>query len=87
MLKNGDIDRVKKLEQAAMYHDEYYSWGRIRKVLEDAQKTSHNIGSPKLRDLVRECIARPTISTTQVLVVLYAEFPQLSGDPAVQPVP
>ena len=77
MLKDGDLDRVKRREDDAKFHEEHYSWGRIRKVLEDAQNTANNKCSPKLRDLVKELIARPTISTTQVLVVLYAEFPQL----------
>ncbi len=80
MLKPGDIERVTSAEEAAKFHEEWYSWGRIREELEGARNTTTNSASPKLRDLVRECIARPTISTTQVLTVLYSEFPQLSGE-------
>lgn len=77
MLKMEDIERVKKHESKASYHDEYNSWGRIRKALEEAQSTANNIGSQKLRELVKECIQHPTISTTRVLLVLYEVFPRL----------
>ena len=80
MLESGDVERVDSMVNAANYHDEWYSWQRIREALKVVErKTAHNKASQKLRDLIKELMDRPTISTTQVLVVLYAEFPELQA--------
>lgn len=56
------------------YSDGYAAADKL--AVAPAQQTP-NSAMPKLRELVAACRTSPTISTTEVLKVLYAEFPQL----------
>lgn len=77
-LTKEDLQKIDKEVNSAKNHDEWYFWQRIRDALNIAiQRRKANKASQKLRELVKELMLKPTISTTQVLVVLYAEFPEL----------
>lgn len=75
-LSREDLERVDKMVTNAPYHEEWYSWQRIRDELTAVERRRVPAG-PQLCELVRDCIARPTISTTRVLLVLYNVFPRL----------